>query len=138
MVEVIPDQGRGRASWSSRRNAVSGSAGFRLKPGSQATWIPVKDECSVKKIDAPRQQEILDFMFEHLDVSNPREAKLLDLLVTKRNHHMAERAAARIREQPDQSFFFALGAAHMPGDDGVVALLRQREMTVTRVVSANP
>ncbi|MBL7728599.1 MAG: TraB/GumN family protein [Dinghuibacter sp.] len=51
----------------------------------------------------------------------------------KRNRKMAFRADSlgRIR-----SMFFAVGAAHLPGDSGVITLLRQRGFTVTPVFSS--
>lgn len=48
---------------------VFGSAGFKLKPGSQGTWIPIKEQCSIKKIDAPRQMEIRNLLVQFLRVN---------------------------------------------------------------------
>ena len=39
-----------------------GSADFQKKPGSDATWIAVKDQCSVDKIEAVRQQEVTNLI----------------------------------------------------------------------------
>lgn len=39
-----------------------GSAGFKKKPGSDATWIAIKEQCSVEKIDAVRQQEVTNLI----------------------------------------------------------------------------
>lgn len=57
-----------------------------------------------------------------------------DALLVRRNIKMARRmdSLARIR-----SMFFAVGAAHIPTNDGVVYLLRQRGFTVTPVYSKN-
>lgn len=52
------------------------------------------------------------------------------LVVTRRNHLMAERAGP-ILEKGDA--FIAVGAAHLPGEEGLVELLRQQGFTVTRV-----
>jgi hypothetical protein len=43
------------------RNAF-GSAGFRKKPGSDATWVAIEKQCSLKKIDAIRQQEVTNLI----------------------------------------------------------------------------
>jgi hypothetical protein len=53
-------------------------------------------------------------------------------LLTKRNIVMAERidSAARV-----QNTFFAIGTAHLPGTEGVIALLRARGFSVTPVLS---
>jgi uncharacterized protein len=42
-------------------------------------------------------------------------------LVTERNHRMAERMVPFMR---DRSTFVAIGALHLPGEEGVIALLR--------------
>ena len=53
-----------------------------------------------------------------------------DLIITKRNHLMAERAAPILAEG---STFIAVGAAHLPGDEGLVELLRKQGFTVTAI-----
>ena len=51
-------------------------------------------------------------------------------LVLKRNHTMAERVLPMLDAG---SAFVAVGALHLPGDEGLVALLRDRGYTVTAV-----
>ena len=55
-----------------------------------------------------------------------------DALLTKRNIKMARRidSLAAFR-----TMFFAIGAAHLPGDDGVISLLKKRGFTVEPVLS---
>ncbi len=48
-------------------------------------------------------------------------------LITERNHRMAERMAPIMQEQ---STFVAVGALHLPGEEGVIALLRAQGYTV--------
>jgi uncharacterized protein YbaP (TraB family) len=57
-----------------------------------------------------------------------------DILLTKRNIKMAARmdSIAQLR-----SNFFAVGAAHLPGDSGVISLLQGKGYEVTPVFSAN-
>ncbi len=43
-------------------------------------------------------------------------------LIVKRNHRMTERMIPLIREK---SAFFAVGAGHLPGDEGILALLKK-------------
>ena len=50
-----------------------------------------------------------------------------------RNQVMATRIRQRLAEKPGARYFFAVGAAHYAGDDGVVALLRKAGLDVTRV-----
>jgi uncharacterized protein YbaP (TraB family) len=54
----------------------------------------------------------------------------MDRLLTRRNHVMAERIDTMIRRIPT---FVAVGAGHLPGDEGVIQLLRQRGFSVEPV-----
>ena len=76
---------------------------------------------------------LMERMMEEYDPDDPLDSKLIKKLFTDRNHVMAERIAKRIREAPGKSFFFAVGTGHLPGDDGVLALLRKAGFEVTRV-----
>jgi uncharacterized protein YbaP (TraB family)/HEAT repeat protein len=53
-------------------------------------------------------------------------------ILTKRNINMTARVAALIQRH---SFFIAVGAAHLAGDQGMVTLLRQKGYTVTPVAA---
>lgn len=65
---------------------------------------------------------------------NEMDTAQTELLLTKRNQKMARRidslAGAR-------SMFFAIGAAHLPGTEGVLSLLQERGFTLTPVFSKN-
>ena len=50
-------------------------------------------------------------------------AEFEELIVTKRNHLMAERAAPLLAEG---SVFLAVGALHLPGEEGLIELLRKQ------------
>jgi len=69
-----------------------------------------------------------------VDTSKPLNQRQLDALIDQRNVVMAERILAALRETPDQSHFFAVGALHYPGEQGIVALLRAKGLEVERVV----
>ncbi|SFB25000.1 hypothetical protein SAMN03159496_02524 [Rhizobium sp. NFR07] len=56
-------------------------------------------------------------------------AEFEELIVTKRNHLMAERAAPILSEG---NVFMAVGALHLPGEEGLVELLRKQGFSVTR------
>lgn len=60
--------------------------------------------------------------------------RFMEKLFTKRNHSMAERIGAKIKAAPDKSQFFAVGAGHLIGDEGVLKLLEKQGFKVTRVV----
>lgn len=66
------------------------------------------------------------FFEEQWERDHPLDMRLRSELLVKRNLVMAERIAAKLRSRPKTSFFFALGAGHFPGADGVVQLLRDQ------------
>lgn len=53
-----------------------------------------------------------------------------EMIVTKRNHVMAERATPLLNEG---GLFLAVGALHLPGEEGVIELLRSQGFKVTAV-----
>lgn len=63
--------------------------------------------------------------------------RLKEALLNQRNRRMAERIAAKVRAQPDRSFFFAVGAAHYHGDVGVGALLEADGFKVRRLTPSD-
>ncbi|UHD18383.1 TraB/GumN family protein [Thiocapsa bogorovii] len=66
---------------------------------------------------------------QHLADSDPRLAALFQrVVIDSRNLRMVERMAPLLDEG---GWFIAIGALHLPGDQGVVALLRQRNHRVT-------
>jgi uncharacterized protein YbaP (TraB family) len=75
---------------------------------------------------------LMDKMDESFDPGSPAARKLRRLLLDERNARMAERIAERIEREPETSFFFAVGAAHLPGEGGVAELLEQAGYEVSR------
>ncbi len=63
--------------------------------------------------------------------------KLFERLVTERNQRLAERMIGHLRKRPDRSFFFAIGAGHLMGPEGVVARLEQAGYVVRRLTPAD-
>lgn len=59
--------------------------------------------------------------------------KFMERLLYKRNIHMAERIEKMMREHPESGYFFAIGAAHLGGERGVIALLEKAGLKLTRV-----
>jgi len=72
------------------------------------------------------------------DMRTEVSRRFMDKLLNQRNVRMADRMAALLREQPETAFFFAVGAAHFVGDDGLPALMQARGFKVRRQVPASP
>jgi uncharacterized protein YbaP (TraB family) len=72
-------------------------------------------------------------MLDSIDAMYRGENGQKDYIMIKRNLKMTERmdSLSAIR-----STFFAVGVAHLPGDSGVIALLRSKGFTVNPVVSS--
>lgn len=67
------------------------------------------------------------------DLTRPLDKKLLKRLITDRNKIMTDRTVALIKAHPQRAYFIAVGAAHLLGDDGVIAQLKKKGMNVERV-----
>ena len=52
-----------------------------------------------------------------------------DIIIVQRNHRWVD----QIEDMLDGSgtVFIAVGSGHLPGDEGVISLLRQRDITVS-------
>ena len=76
---------------------------------------------------------LLAALNEGLDPKDPLDMKLMKRLLTDWNKVMSDRIQAKLAAAPDKSHFFAVGAAHLVADDGIVATLKARGMKVTPV-----
>lgn len=77
--------------------------------------------------------EAIQAMMAQVKQGDDTNAQLLDLLLTKRNQKMAERTLTWMKANPTKSMVLAVGAAHMPGPDGLVKLLQKAGHKVTRL-----
>lgn len=68
-----------------------------------------------------------------MDADGADMAEFEKKMVTVRNHHMADRAEATLDKG---NAFMAVGALHLPGPEGLVALLRERGFTLTPITVA--
>ena len=98
--------------------------------------------------DPQRTKDLMETMIELYDSGRPamigplseyesaRDAESADMaefektMITARNHHMADRAEKTL---DTGGAFMAVGALHLPGPEGLVALLRAKGFTVTPV-----
>jgi uncharacterized protein len=46
---------------------------------------------------------------------------------------MTDRLAEKMKQAPDKTFFFAVGAGHLGGAEGILAMLEKDGFKVTRV-----
>ena len=60
-------------------------------------------------------------------------ARFMDALLIQRNHVMAERIGEKLKAAPGKGLFFAIGAGHLIGEEGVLKLLEKQGLKVTRV-----
>lgn len=67
---------------------------------------------------------------EQSDAQKAAEADFMSALLDKRNANMAERAEAMLKTG---NALVAVGALHLPGEQGLVALFRKQRFTVTAV-----
>ncbi len=63
----------------------------------------------------------------------PLRTRLIAKLLDERNLRMVDRIVRKMQEDPEKSFFFAVGAAHYPGEIGILELLRKRGYACTRL-----
>ena len=61
------------------------------------------------------------------------QQKLMTRLLDDRNLRMVDRLVRHLQEEPQRSHLFAVGAAHYPGEVGILALLQKRGYRVTRI-----
>lgn len=67
------------------------------------------------------------------DLKKPLDQKLMKRLILDRNKIMADRIAAKLKSTPGHTYLFAIGSAHLLGDDGIVAQLKKSGLNVERV-----
>jgi hypothetical protein len=66
---------------------------------------------------------LLTITTQHDSINNEYNAIIKDVFILKRNINMADRCEKHLKEN---STFIAIGAAHLPGENGVIELLRKK------------
>jgi hypothetical protein len=93
------------------------------------------------------EQELMRTAFEYADPDDPLTRRFLAAMIDERNHKMAQAIDARLRRErarqrpagggaePARSYFIAIGALHIPGPEGVEALLAKRGYDLERLAA---
>jgi len=82
-------------------------------------------------------QSFTKFMEERSAYQRPElRDKVMARILDERNVRMADRIVEKMAAAPDTTFFFAVGAAHYPGELGILKLLEEKGVQVTRLPTA--
>ncbi|GIW70900.1 MAG: hypothetical protein KatS3mg102_0442 [Planctomycetota bacterium] len=77
-------------------------------------------------------------LYRYLQADRELAAKAERVLLAERDRRMAERIAEWLGREPGRVHLFAVGAAHLGGQDGIVARLRARGLVLERLGAAAP
>ncbi|WP_309398235.1 TraB/GumN family protein [Cerasicoccus maritimus] len=78
-------------------------------------------------------QKIEEMMASYEMGDSALQQKFEKLFITDRNELMAKRIEMRLQANPSKSYFFAIGAAHLYGTNGVPKLLKDAGFEISRV-----
>lgn len=81
--------------------------------------------------DLAQVEKTTNEWMEHIEAD--LRTRVEEALFTRRNALMAERMVAKMKAAPEKSFFFAVGAGHLYGADGVLSRLEKAGCKLTRV-----
>ena len=93
-------------------------------------------EALLRSYLAGDEDALLRQAFRDVDPEDPHAAQFIEIAIDGRNHTMAKRIAEHLAAEPQRSHFFAVGALHLPGSEGIVALLAERGFVLERVGAA--
>lgn len=80
------------------------------------------------------EERLMKELDSYFDFDVEADVKLYDRMNAKRNEKMVGRLMGKIEEKPDKSWFVAVGAAHLPRADGMLALLELKAFDIWRAV----
>ncbi len=110
-----------------------------LKEQAQMLVDGVKEESKNTGTDTTAIEKLISiYLTQNLDsiqhyISNQDLSDVFSQsIILERNHKMAERIGVLIKSKPA---FIGVGAAHLPGQEGVIALLKQQGFTLRPVYS---
>jgi|ERR1035437_3556053 uncharacterized protein YbaP (TraB family) len=107
----------------------------KMPPGMVIDYIKnmgKQDKMTEQLIDAYSLQQ-LDKIKSIMDNSgNALGAEFNKEILTKRNYIMADRISTFIASE---TLFIAIGSGHLPGDEGVISLLKKKGFTVSPIIA---
>ena len=95
--------------------------------------IDTYKQINTEMVELYRQQN-LDRLDSLMNKSDPGMEDYTELLLYSRNRHWVEQMPAFMK---DSCILFAVGAGHLPGDQGVINLLRKKGYKVTPMKNTN-
>ncbi len=81
--------------------------------------------------------EIVKIAEKEYDPEDPDDVAFRQAMLIDRNVRMVDRIVDKLEKEPNKSFFFAVGAAHWPGEEGMLELLKQKGYEVRRLGPAD-
>lgn len=78
-------------------------------------------------------EEIYDYSLSDYDQNDSIDVKLKNKLFINRNYNFTSRIIDNMTKNPEKTFFFAIGAAHFYGEEGVLQLLENEGCNITRI-----
>jgi uncharacterized protein YbaP (TraB family) len=78
-------------------------------------------------------QGFVKFFEQDLRKLGDNQDAFVDALLDKRNVGMAAKVVELMKSGPKKTYFIAVGAAHMPGEKGIVKLLTDKGLKVRRI-----
>ncbi len=80
---------------------------------------------------------LVSVSLEYADLEDPATRQFLDAAIHQRNARMAATIIEQLEARPDDAHFFAIGALHIPGPEGVQARLEKSGRTLTRLAGSD-
>ncbi|MEF8879749.1 MAG: TraB/GumN family protein [Candidatus Thermoplasmatota archaeon] len=82
-------------------------------------------ELTLEAYLAGNAEKIYELTYSYFNESNPVDVKLNNKLFIERNKRMASRIAEVVLNNPDKSYFFAIGAGHFCGENSLLHFLNE-------------
>ncbi|OMH32614.1 TraB/GumN family protein [Motiliproteus sp. MSK22-1] len=131
-LETIEEQSGVFESFSQQENLLLLDSTLDYMEKAQEQGTSVMEE-TYQAYRSGNPDNFSTLMESQLSLSPALANKLNQRLLVDRNLRMAERISKLLQQQPQNSYFFAVGAAHYSGASGIQKLLQKKGYQVTRV-----